>query len=191
MKKNIKLYDSIKTRDKSLLEGHVKIYKNNELIVDKDNKIVISGRNYLMQRLFNLPYQSGTNEKQNWLPRWFSVGSGGASESAPFQPIWPADEDTELYNIIVMDASGGPRYTINGEKKLIDYVEFSSALTTKLTMTLDDTDAVNSIINEAGLYVSETEEITETNFSLFSHVTFPSIPKSSMDSIIIEWFFVF
>lgn len=191
MKKNIKLYDSVKTRDKSLLEGHVKIYKNNNLVVDKDNKIVFTGRNYLMQRLFNLPYEMGINEKQSWLPRWFSVGSGGASESAPFQPIWPADEDVELYNLIVLNATPGPRYTTNGEKKLIDSVEFSSALTTKLTMTLDDTDAIDSLINEAGLYVSESEEITETEFSLFSHVTFPTIPKSSMDSIIIEWFFIF
>ncbi len=191
MEKNIKLYDSVKTRDKSLLEGHVKIYKNNKLIVDKNNKIVITGRNYLMQRLFNLPYELGVNEKQTWLPRWFSVGSGGASETTPFQPIWPADEDTELYNILVLNPAGGPRYSSDGKKKLIDSVEFSSSLTAKLTMTLDDTDAQDSIINEAGLYVSPTEDITETQFTMFSHVTFPSIPKSSMDSIIIEWFFVF
>jgi hypothetical protein len=191
MDKSIKLYDSVKTRDKSLLEGQVKIYKNNKLIVNKNNKIVIAGRNYLMQRLFGLPYELGSNEKHAWLPRWFSVGSGGATDTTPFQPIWPTDEDTSLYTTLVLNSEGGAGYADSGNKKLIDSVEFSSVLTAKLTMTVADDDAVDSYINEAGMFVSPTDSTAETNFSLFSHVTFPTIPKSSMDNLIIEWFFIF
>ena len=190
MNKHLKLYDNIKYKDKYSVSGRVKIYKNDEIVVDKDNKIVLTGRNYIMQRLFNLQYDV-TNARNTWVPRWFSVGNGGATYDAPFQPLWPTDDDAELYNILTFNDDGGPLYNPTKTKKLIDIIEYTAYLTAKFTMTVDYTDCIDTYINEAGLYAAPSEDHNETNFVMLSHVTFPSIPKSGMDKIIIEWFFVF
>lgn len=190
MDKYLKLYDNIKYKDKYSFEGRVKIYKNNDIIVDKNNKIVLTGRNYIMQRLFDLPYSS-TNAKNEWVPRWFSVGNGAATIDAPFQPTWPTDNDAELYNILPFNDLGGPLYNPTKTKKLIDSISYSAYLTAKFSMTIDYTDCIDTYINEAGLYAAPSEDHNEINFVMLSHVTFPSIPKSNMDKIIIEWFFVF
>ena len=193
MPKFLRFTDKPQYKDNAqLCQGKVKIYKNNKLLIEKNNHIVVIGRNWLMQRMFNLPY-SLDNQKHTWLPRWFSVGNGGAANDAPFQPIWPTDNDIDVYNNIVFvdSAHSTSRYTINRTKKLIDGVSFASALTAKLTMTISYEDCVNEYINEAGLFVSPTESSTETNFTMFSHVTFPTIPKSNLTELVIEWFFIF
>jgi len=172
------------------MKGHVNVYKNDKLVVDKDNHIVVAGRHYLMQRLFGLPY-SIEDQQQDWLPRWFAIGNGGASLDTPFQPIWPADEDTDVYSILNINPSGGSRYTDDKQRKLIDSATWSSSLTAKLTMTLDYDDAVDQFVNEAGLFASPSELSTETDFAMFSHVTFPTLPKSNLDRLVVEWFFIF
>jgi len=188
--KSFKIYDTIKYKDKYAFEGKIKVYKNGQVVVDKNNKIVLVGRNYIMQRLFNQAY-APANDKVEWIPRWFSIGSGGAAPDTPFQPIWPTDEDTELFNLIPFNDVGGPLYTLDKTKKLVDSLTYTAYLTAKFTMTVDYEDAVDSYINEVGLYASPSENQDETNFVMLSHATFPSIPKSSMDKISIEWFFVF
>jgi hypothetical protein len=190
MNKHLKLYDNIKYKDKYSVSGRVKIYKNDEIVVDKDNKIVLTGRNYIMQRLFNLPYDT-TNTTNSWIPRWFSVGNGGATLDAPFQPIWPTDDDEELFNLLVFNNIGGSLYTLDKTKKLVDTLVYTAYLTAKFSMTVDYEDVVDMYINEVGLYAAPSEDSIETNFVMLSHATFPSILKSSMDKIIIEWFFVF
>ena len=170
--------------------GFIKLYKNNKFLFQTSNHIVKTGRHFLMQRMFGIPY-SISDTQEYWTPRWFSVGSGGATMDMPFQPIWPADEDIDLYHRLKFNELGGPRYTTDVYKKLIDSVEYVSYTIAKLTMTIDYDDVPNTYINEAGLFTSLSEDITETNFALFSHVTFPTLPKSDMDSLTLEWYIVF
>ncbi len=186
-----RITEMIKNADSTTCcKGRVKIHRNNKLLVDTDNHIVISGRHWLMQRMFGLPFSLET-QQQEWLPRWFSVGSGGTALDTPFQPIWPTDNDIELFNPVVMNSAGGERYTTTGVKKLIDGISYESSLTTKITMSLGYEDCINQYINEAGLFISPSEDSTETDFVMFSHVTFPTIPKSNLVELLIEWFFIF
>ena len=186
-----RITEMIKNADATTFcKGRVKIHKNNKLLVDTSNHIVISGRHWLMQRMFGLPFDLQTQQHE-WLPTWFSVGSGGASMDNPFQPIWPTDNDIELFNPLTLNSTGGSRYNNNNIKKMIDGVSFESALTTKVTMTLGYEDCAGQYINEAGLFISPSSETTETNFTMFSHVTFPTIPKSNLVELLIEWYFIF
>lgn len=188
------LYDSISCSEKFSgsvnIKGHLNAYKNGVKIIDDDNHIVITGRHYLMQRLFGLAYNL-TVDQHLWTPKWFSVGSGGAAMDTPFQQMMPTDEDTGCYHENLFNATGGARYTTNKSKKLIDSIEFVSALSAKMTMTLAESDCVNSYVNEAAFFVSPSENQNETLFSCFSHICFPTFPKGDMDSILFEWYLIF
>ena len=74
---------------------------------------------------------------------------------------------------------------------MVDSISFPGDLTAKLTMTLDYQDMVDKYINEAGMFVGELLEYTNENFLMFSHVTFPTFPKSIYQKITLEWFFMF
>lgn len=189
-----RITETIKNADStSLCKGKIKIHSNNNLLVETDNHIVITGRHWLMQRMFGLPFNLNT-QQQEWLPSWFAVGSGGAAIDSPFQPIWPTDNDIELYHPIEFNAEGGDRYNEERTKKMVDGITFESTLTAKVTMTLNYTDCVNQYINEAGLFISSSvlnEPSIPVEYTMFSHVTFPTIPKSNLVELIIEWFFIF
>lgn len=175
--------------DNFFLRGHVTILDGDRKLVDQDNHIVITGRNWLMQRMFNMPSEPNSN-LHTWLPGWFSVGSGGASLDSPFTPIWPTDTDTDLYHTEIFTETG-PLYSLDTKHKLVDSISFPSELTAKLTMTLDYKDFADSYINEAGMFLGPTTTYDNTDFVMFSHVTFPSFPKSQYQKLSIEWYFLF
>lgn len=185
------LHDRMRYKpDRFGVGGHVRITdQKNNVIVDKDNHIVITGRQWLMQRMFNMS-TSATSDVYTWLPGWFAVGSGGTAKDSPFTPIWPADEDTDLYNPEYF-TSDGPQYSVDKKHKIVDSIEFPNELTAKLTMSLDYEDITDSYINEAGMYVGKSTTYTNTDFVMFSHVTFPSFPKSQYQKLTIEWYFLF
>lgn len=189
-------HDTIKLKDRMaykedefLMKGHVIISEGNRIIVEKDNHIVLTGRNWLMQRMFNMPSEPNSNV-YTWLPGWFSVGSGGASLDSPFTPIWPTDQDIDLYNTEIFTETG-PLYSTDKKRKLVDSIAFPSDLTAKLSMTLDYNDFSNSYINEAGMFIAPTMTYDNEEFVMFSHVTFPSFPKSQYQKLLIEWYFLF
>ena len=178
--------------DKINLKGHIRItdFDTKKIIVDTDNHIVISGRRWLMQRMFNMPITQDSNA-HTWLPGWFGIGSGGASVDAPFIPIWPTDDDTSLFYPEEFSQEGAQYSATNHLYKMVDSISFPNDLTAKLTMTLDYQDMVDKYINEAGMFVGEVLEYTNENFLMFSHVTFPTFPKSIYQKLTLEWFFMF
>jgi hypothetical protein len=185
------LYDNVKNTDTSnCCKGVIKIYKNDELILHKQNHIVLTGRQWLMQRMFGLAYDINIQQHQ-WSPRWFALGNGGATLDSPFQPIWPTDNDIDLFSPIVFTDRLTSKYTLDGKKKLIDAISYETPLTTKVTMTINNSDCVDQYINEAGLFIAPTHNQDESTFLMFSHVTFPTIPKSVLVKLLIEWFFIF
>ena len=196
----IKIHDRVKTPNdkvteqnhRIILKGKVKIKKNDETILEKDNLIVLSGRHWLMERMFGLPY-SLEDQKHLWNISWFSAGSGGATEDAPMHPIWPADEDKDVYYPVdfrEIDALNG-KVSSTQRHKLIDSIEFVSYNTAKVTMTIDFEDCEDCYINELGLYSAPSESVDNVLFDMVSHVTFPSIPKSFKDKLVVEWYYVF
>lgn len=173
------------------MKGHVTIRdQKDNVLVDKDNHIVLTGRQWLMQRMFNMSSTTPDSDVYSWLPGWFSVGSGGTAQDSPFTPIWPADEDTDLYNPETF-TSDNAQYSVDKKHKIVDSIEFPNELTTKLTMTLDYDDLTDAYLNEAGMFVGKSTTYTNTDFILFSHVTFPSFPKSQYQKLTIEWMFLF
>lgn len=190
LKKNIKMWEN-KTSIQESMKGKI-ILRNQDkdIILQQDNHIVLCGRNYRMQRLCGIPYDINS-DMETWVPRWFSLGNGGATSDSPFQPIWPADEDTDVYNHLKFVDTYSARYTVDCYKKLIDSVEYVSYTTVKFTMSIDPEDVANQYINEAGLFAAPSEASTTTDFVMISHSTFPSIPKSDFDSLILEWYYIF
>jgi hypothetical protein len=88
------------------LRGKIKIHEviddfgNTVLRREKDNLIVMRGRTYALEQLFNDPIDasiSGYKVNMNRTICLFKVGSGGADvESSPFQPFTPLYSDEDL-----------------------------------------------------------------------------------------------
>jgi hypothetical protein len=88
------------------LKGRVRIHEimddfgNTVLKQEKDNLIVMRGRTYALEQLFNDPIDpttSGYKVNMNRTICLFKVGSGGADvNSAPFQPFTPLYSDEDL-----------------------------------------------------------------------------------------------
>ena len=184
---NVKLNESF-----TGIKGHFKMTEvdTGKTIVDKDNHIVITGRTWLMQKMFGMP-MSQEDQSYTWAPGWFSVGSGGCSMDSPFIPIWPTDTDDNLFEPKPFGNTGGQYSATNRYFKMVDSISFPSNLTTKMIMTLDYKDLTDTYINEAGMFIGETTTYNNDKFIMFSHVTFPTYYKSIYQKVSIEWFFKF
>jgi hypothetical protein len=88
------------------LRGRVRIHEiidefgNTILKQEKDNLIVLRGRTFALEKLFNDPIDpvsSGYKVNMNRTICLFKIGAGGADiESAPFQPFTPSYNDEDL-----------------------------------------------------------------------------------------------
>ena len=156
-----------------------------------ENLVVIVGRSWLMQKAFNVDYDS-SNPVRHLFLSWFEVGSGGADPSTPFTPIAPNDSDTALFNRVQFGTNPAI-YTDGGYKKNFTSLEYPDETTAKLILTVDNTEVADgTLINEAGIFAGNSSDPTAaTEFNLFSHATFPSIYKDSTNEIVIEWYFLF
>lgn len=184
--------DNVKVNESFGIQGHFKMTEvdTGKVIVDKNNHIVINGRSWLMQKMFGMPLSSDV-DSHNWTPGWFSMGSGGCAVDTPFIPIWPTDTDDNLFSPEAFGTTNGQYCETDNRFKLIDSISFPSNLSAKLTMTLDYKDLTDKYINEAGMFIGEIAEYTNTKFIMFSHVTFPTYYKSIYQKVSIEWFFKF
>jgi hypothetical protein len=84
------------------LKGRVRLRDGvtGELILEKDNLIVLRGRTYALEQLFNDPIDptaSGYKVNMNRTIGLFKIGSGGADvQSSPFQPFTPLYKDEDM-----------------------------------------------------------------------------------------------
>lgn len=88
--------------NKSALRGHV-VFKdeNGNVILEKDNLIVLRGRTFVLERLFNKSITDAENvdyiKNVNRKVCLFKIGDGGANvETAPFNPYVPEYSDEDL-----------------------------------------------------------------------------------------------
>jgi len=96
--------DALKLKDKfchPTLRGHVTFRDEfGNIILEKDNLIVLRGRTFTLEKLFNDPISNQTSGYVSNLNRTislFKIGSGGADiQSAPFQPYNPEYSDIDL-----------------------------------------------------------------------------------------------
>jgi hypothetical protein len=139
---------------------------------------------------------------------WFGLGDGGVLPADPLDPIPPILTDTDLYSLVMINATDSTSADYNVEdadhpkegyyKHSFDDVDFETDamnddkwLVVKITTTIGVDDANDEILSEAGLYTAESSLGGMANtgpFHLFSRVTFPSLIKTEDRRIIFRWF---
>jgi hypothetical protein len=174
-------------------------------LVNKSNLIVYLGREYLVQRIFDLNNSSATPTKDEFL-YWIGFGSGGVRPPDPLVPIPPTLTDTDLNSLVMISATdssaadyhvaGGDypetgfyKYPFDSVAFERDYNNEDKWLVGKITVTLGTALANGNQISEAGLYTAESRNPGYSGqFSLFARVTFPTLIKTVHRRIIFIWY---
>ena len=94
---SIKDEASINNKDTSL-RGKVKFLDDEgNLLFEKDNLIVLRGRVFALEKMFNDDNNEGSYDKNlNREIVMFKIGTGGAPENNPFQPYTPEFSDLDI-----------------------------------------------------------------------------------------------
>jgi hypothetical protein len=174
-------------------------------LLNKSNLIVYRGREFLVQRIFDVNNASARSMKDEFL-YWMGFGSGGVRPADPLVPTPPTLTDTDLNSLVMISATDssaadynvvGGNYPETGYYKYpFDKVEFERDynnedkwLVGKITTTLGTTLANNKQISEAGLYTAASRSGGYNGqFSLFARVTFPSLIKTVDRRIVFIWY---
>jgi len=188
--KKIKIFDRQLNKEKlKSVAGqvHVKVYDRDGKIIDqqKQNTVVIVGRNAMFQRLLNVAHTvtntagNAVSDARGYTLNFFAIGSGGAPASDPFNPVNPSQTDTRLASYIYIS---DPNSVVASDKihKLVDSKSFVNNTTALVTFTVDydeanpnqagNGDAV--YINEAELSLSNVANSSATSFIMFTRATF-------------------
>jgi hypothetical protein len=200
-------------------EGIVEIWEEdengNKRLVRKNNLVVYLGRETLAQILVNknnvdeLGNQRIVSTKDHFLS-WFGLGDGGVLPADPFDPVPPANENTDLQSRVMCNAtdssaadyhivsSGYPKPgyyklpfdTIGFER---DNLNDNKWLVLKITISVGIDDANNERLSEAGLFTSVSNAggytpVAPAAFALFARVSFPTIIKDATRRLIFVWY---
>lgn len=165
------------------------------------NMIVYPGRNWLMQRAFNLDYLYGSLMKDRYIS-WLGLGTGGATPGDPLNPILPEVTDSDLINPILINISD-PLVVDGGKLHPFDSIEYDQDiandnvyLIAKVTTTISADDANGSSgttyydLSEAGMYISNSSDPTIFDVLtkiLWARVTFSTIRKHNKREIVLIW----
>ena len=183
------------------LKGHVRLFQLTDfgkvLLVDKNNLIVYSGREWVLSRLVGVD-NSNISAKSSDTISWLSFGTGGAPAGDPENPTPPSSNDNSIQEITI-DSNDPNLY--DGKKIPLKMAEYSSEiqfiqdnaldnryLMVRCATVLNEDQANDQEINEAALWISDSNIATEaTRFSLFAHVTFPTFTKQANFKYLFEW----
>ena len=197
-------YDRLKDsvfygRDSGSIKGVVSIYEQNKkenvkrLLNRGNNLIVYGGREVLVERLLNADRDSSNPHKDLFIA-WVGVGNGAATVDDPFNPTLASLDNTDLANPLIVNPSK-PEYADGGKKIPVQSVSFKQDplfdnrwLIGVVQATIAPDDIPNTMINEVGLYLSNSSVPAEASvFVLFARYTFPSILKTDTFEVVIEW----
>jgi len=187
--------------DKLELKGFVKVYQKtqegNMLLVAKSNMVVYTGREWVLPRIFAVDNTNLAVLNTQYVS-WISFGDGAATSTDPFNPTAPTSNDTAISEIVIDSADTG---LYQGKKVPLNVQTYGTNITYSEDINLDNkyllaqvncilnpTQANNQLINEAALWISESNDpTTATSFTMFSHVTFPTFKKTNLEYTI-NWF---
>jgi hypothetical protein len=174
-------------------------------LLNKSNLIVYQGREFIVQRIFDVNNTSATPTKDEFL-YWMGFGSGGVASADPLVPTPPTLTDIDLNALVMVSATdssaadyhiAGGNYPETGMYKYpFDNVEFERDynnedkwLVGKITTTLGTALANGKQISEAGLYTAASRSPGYNGqFSLFARVTFPTLIKTIDRRIVFIWY---
>jgi hypothetical protein len=185
-------------------KGFVEIFEldenKNKQLVGKSNLVTYGGREWLLSRALNYDNGSITPLRTEFIS-WFGLGTGGVVEIDPFDPISPANSNSDLSVPIMINASdstcGDLRVSPAGYFKhpfdSIIYEEdnenMDRFLIAKITATIGPEDANNNLLSEAGLFTANSGSGGYSGaFNLYARVTFPSIMKYSTRTLVFVWY---
>jgi hypothetical protein len=155
---------------------------------DKDNLVVYNGRLWAFHKLFNFP----ASPIASYMPQWFSCGEGGCTTDNPRNPLYPQDNDTDMYSPVVIDVAN-PSYADYGKKKPLNpgvYFVTDQIISIIYTIYIDFQEANGAgqtSLNELGLFLSPSQDPTESTFWMFSHVCMSSFFKDVNSALELEW----
>lgn len=122
--------------------GKPKIYNlKGELLAEEENLVVLSGREFLAQKLAGTRGQHAT-DYSNYRVTHFGVGDAGTDGGTPPVANGPFDNDVDLMNRIqIGDMTAGgtePNYIDNGSLKKIEYDNGDGTLGGEITVVEED-----------------------------------------------------
>jgi len=185
--------------------GFVEIYEKdengNKKLLGEHNLVLYLGREWLLSRAFNTDNENISPTKDGFIS-WFGLGSGGCIPGDPFDPISPTISDVSLTtecaintdNVDYADFRDGSYYKIPFDSLVFtqDPDNDNAYLIMELTMTVGSYDANGNGINEAGLYINESNVGgAVAPFYMFSKITFPTITKIVNRQLIFNWYIYF
>ena len=205
--------EQLKPLDKTQMRGYVyTIHETRdgkkELLGLDHNHIVLSGRKWLMQRAIGASMADTPNQHE-WIIYWFGVGEGGANSSDPLNPLYTPDQQEDLVAPLRIQNNYYPefRYCDEGRKKTFKlfnnanaqmrYDNINSEVLALFHLVVDLNDCPYELpylgvkINELALYVSPTNDSSETEFLMFSRYCMPTKFKSFNDRYIFLWYIYF
>jgi len=192
-------------KDRKNPQGFVEIFEcldeHKAQLVGKHNLVVYLGRQWLAVRALKTPYGNITATYNEFIT-WFGVGDGGTLPGDPFDPVSPANENTDLNNAVSInatDATCADFYDGAYHKHPFDNIQYeqdpensNAWLLGRVVTTLGSDDANGHHISEAGLFTAESGAGGYTGpFHLFSRVTFPTIVKNTNRQLIFVWYLYF
>ena len=206
--KKIGIFDAKTTKDKFVAgEVSLKVIDKNGNIIErhKSNTVVVNGRNTMMQKLTDVPHsvklESGQsiNDARAYILHYFALGSGGAPQSDPFNPVQPTENDYRLSKYIYI--SDPNSYVANDKiHKVVDGKAFKTLTHLVISFTLDFDEgnpgqAGNGdrvFINEACLSLGNTTNASQVSrFIMFTRATFSTVEKNPDRKFIFEWHLYF
>lgn len=203
------LGDSINSTKKSKVkpQNYVEIHEIDEngdkkLLQRTKNLVVYSGREWVAERLFNTDNIDTTSDQTMFIC-WFGVGTGGTGGD-PLVPVNPSSTDTELNNeaAITNDSTSSTYadYRLGyWYKHPFDSLQFEQDpnndnryLVVKVTTTLTNAECNfvgHNQLSEAGLFCNASSAGGASGiFTLFARVTFSTIEKNNLRSIVFTWY---
>ena len=174
-------------------------------LLNKSNLIVYLGREFIVQRIFDVNNTNASPTKDEFL-YWMGFGSGGVRPADPLTPTPPTLTDTDLNSLVMVsatDSSAADYHVVGGDypetgyyKIPFDNVEFERDynnedkwLVGKITTTLGTAMANGKQISEAGLYTAESRVPGYGGpFHMFARVTFPTLIKTVDRRIVFIWY---
>ena len=207
--------DSGKRRPEGMVEIWEEDENGNKRLVRKNNLVIYLGRETLAQMLVRQTNVDALDNprlpsNRNHFLSWFGLGDGGVLPADPFDPVPPANENTDLQSRIMVnpsDSSAADYHVVSsGYPKLgyyklpFDTIVFerdtlndNKWLVLKITTTIGIDDANDERLSEAGLFTAESNSggytpVSPAAFALFARVTFPTIIKDATRRLIFVWY---
>jgi len=195
--------------------GKPKIYDlDGNLLAEEENLVVLTGREFLAQKLAGIPDENGENYL-NYDIRYFGIGDGG-TEGNPPNTVGPFDNDNELSNRVKISNTGiststnSYKYIDNGFLKKItsdgsisivnethiintasgeEEVAKKTGILFKLVIQKDEPADKPVKFNEAALYAVKFDEDGNPTDTKIMFARFTTLDKylDINDGISIEW----